>query len=151
VCILVLRRPGCSLCRDNAKKLYALKDDFEAASTTLVCVVHEGIKPEIEAFRNEFWPGPLYLDEDKALYRAIGEGKVRKGSILSMLNPFGQVWKNARKVSSDVKGNLTGDGFTLGGLIVARKGDGRVQYAFQETTFGDAAPAREVLAAAKAI
>ena len=46
------------------------------------------------------------------------------------------------------RSNLVGDGLTFGGLLVVRKG-GKVEYAFQEETFGDHAPPEDVLDAAR--
>ena len=44
--------------------------------------------------------------------------------------------------------NLTGDGLTLGGLMVFAKG-GEVVWSHAESTFGDHAPMDQVLAAAE--
>ena len=52
------------------------------------------------------------------------------------------------KASGTVKdSNLTGDGMTLGGTMVFRRG-GEVEYTFAEETFGDHPDFAELLAAA---
>jgi len=55
-------------------------------------------------------------------------GKVKKGSLLALLNPVGEAWKNMRraKASGLVKeSNMNGDGLTLGGKLAGgRRGGG---------------------------
>ena len=40
---------------------------------------------EVKAFQPAFWGGELYLDIDKAFYREVGSGKLRKGSWFKFL------------------------------------------------------------------
>ena len=41
--------------------------------------MHENLPEQIAEFKSGFWPRtPLYLDEDKALFRAVGDGTIRK-------------------------------------------------------------------------
>jgi len=47
VLFLALRRPGCILCRDTAKKVWGARQQFEAAGVQLVCVAHEWIDREV--------------------------------------------------------------------------------------------------------
>lgn len=73
-----------------------------------------------------------------------------KGSLLDLLKP--SVWRNGKraKASGLVKdSNMTGDGLTLGGLLVIKQG-GDVSYRYAESTFGDHAPMEEVHKAAAA-
>lgn len=167
--IVAVRRPGCQLCRAEVKDLLArVKPQLEGADVRLVAILHEEVTAEVAEFKSDFWPGELYLDETKAVYAALGGGAVRRGSLLSFLNPWSRIWcalatsaRAARrldaarahrthvKASNRVveKSNLVGDGLTFGGLLVIRR-DGGVQYAFQEQTFGDHAPPEDVLDAA---
>lgn len=65
-----------------------------------------------------------------------------------MLLLLRRAWKNMKraKASGAVKdSNLTGDGMTLGGLLVLDT-KGAVRYAYPEKTFGDHAPVAEVRA-----
>lgn len=55
MCVVVLRRPGCLLCREEAVKVWADRQAFEAAGVRLVCLVHEWIDREIAAFAPEYW------------------------------------------------------------------------------------------------
>lgn len=86
VLLLAVRRPGCVLCRAQAQRLWKHKDEVEQLGFKLVCVVHQSLPAEIKAFAEHFWPGPLYLDETKSLYKLIHQGKVKKGGILSVFN-----------------------------------------------------------------
>ncbi len=105
-------------------------------------------RAQVAEFSGKFWPGgEVYLDEDKALFKAVGGGAVRRGSLLSFLNPFSRIWSNVKE-SKGAEGNFVGDGLTFGGLLVVKPG-GQVVYAFQEETFGDHAPHEEVLRAAQ--
>jgi hypothetical protein len=39
-------------------------------------------------------PGEVYFDTKKELFKVLGGGKLRKASLLKLLNPFHQYWKN---------------------------------------------------------
>ena len=148
VVVMAVRRPGCQLCRAEASKLQELRPELEKLSVHLVAVLGEELPEQVSEFKEKHWAGgEIYLDQEKALFKALGQGVVRRGSLLSFLNPFAPLWKNVA-ASKGVTGNFVGDGLTFGGLLVVRKG-GDVEYAFQETTFGDHAPQEDVLAAAK--
>ena len=51
----------------------------------------------------EFWPGEVFLDNDKAFYAAVGGGKVNSLSLTQLLNPFGKAIKNMSRASKTVK------------------------------------------------
>lgn len=96
---------------------------------------------------------PVWLDKDKGLFKAVGQGKVRKPSMLALLNPFGRVWREHAALVKErgvEKHNLKGDGSITGGVLVLRRGDGGVEAAWQERTFGDAPEPADVLRAALA-
>ncbi|GLC38296.1 hypothetical protein PLESTB_001751300 [Pleodorina starrii] len=123
--VLILRRPGCVLCRDEAQRLWTLKPQFDQLGVGLVCVIHEWIPREVTAFTAGFWPGPLYHDTSKAFYAALNGGTPLRGSIWGLLNPLGATWQRIRAASRRVaEHNLVGDGFTMGGAMVLRRGGG---------------------------
>ena len=139
------------LCREQSVRIWNAREQYDAAGVKLVCVVHEWIDREIDAFRPEYWGGPLFFDEGKAFYKAVHGGTLRKGSLLALLNPFGEAWRNGKRAQASglvKESNLNGDGLTLGGLLVVARG-GDVVYSHGEKTFGDHAPEDEVLAAAR--
>lgn len=125
---------------------------FEALGVRLVCVLHEWRQAEVEAFAPAYWGGELYFDEAKAFHAAVHGGKVRRGNILDLLNPFSRAWRNMRRAKEGgavKEHNLVGDGLTMGGVMVIKKG-GAVAYSFAEATFGDHAPFEELVEGAKA-
>ena len=150
VVFYLLRRPGCLLCRATATKLWAAEAAITQAAgggtSRLVCVAHEWLPAEIDAFRTGFWAGPIYKDEAKALFAALGGGTVRRASALSLFNPFSRMWghaKEAKKVVAD--SNFTGDGLTLGGVMIVV--GGTPVWTFAEKQFGDAPLPEAVVAA----
>ncbi|PRW57143.1 hypothetical protein C2E21_3832 [Chlorella sorokiniana] len=148
--VVALRRPGCLLCREESIKVWNARQQFEEAGVRLVCVLHEWIDREVDAFRPEYWGGELYYDQDKAFYAAVHGGKPARASLLQLLSPT--VWragKRAKESGLVKESNYKGDGLTLGGLLIIKKG-GDIAYSYAEKTFGDHAPMEEVLAAAKA-
>ena len=140
------------LCRGEAVKVYERKREFDALGCTLACVLKEGLPAEVEEFKRDFWPEHLYLDEDKAFFKAVGGGKLKKGSLSAILNPFSRIWKHAgdAKKAGVKEHNLNGEGLITGGMFVMKPGSQGVQYQFQERNLGDHAPIEDVLAAAKA-
>lgn len=88
VLFFAVRRPGCVLCRDTAKQLWAgARARLEARGVRLVAVVHEWIDREVAAFHTDaFWPGELYHDPERAFYKAFSEGgdRVRTQSALTL-------------------------------------------------------------------
>jgi hypothetical protein len=151
VLVVALRRPGCLLCREQAVHLWAERARFAAAGVSLACVLHEWRAAEVEAFAPTYWGGPLFYDEAKAFHAAVHGGRLRRGNVLDLLNPFSAAWRairRAKEAGRVTDSNLVGDGLTLGGVLVIAKG-GAVVAAFPETTFGDHAPLEELVAAAE--
>lgn len=87
------------LCREEAKKVWALKPELDALGVGLVALIHERIPEEVRLdrcltclpkrcgpegvttwcaqvseFHPAYWPGPLYHDTDKVFYKALGGG-----------------------------------------------------------------------------
>ena len=162
VLILAVRRPGCVLCRAQAQRVWKRREELEQLGFKLACVVHQGLPAEVKAFTENFWTGALYLDESKSLYKLIHGGRVKKGGILSFFNAkvrgmsctgaasntMQQVWARIRRATQEVENhNLTGDGTTLGGILLFAK-DGTSFKAFPEKDFGDYPEFEEVVAAA---
>lgn len=118
-----------------------------------MCLLKENISEEVSEFYVEdYWPPstPLYLDNDMTFFKALGGGKLRKGSLLSFLNPFSAIYKRLKVVQKDVKDyNLKGEGTIFGGLyVVSNQG---VHYQHVEKDFGVAAPIDEVVEVCKEI
>ena len=157
--VVILRRPGCLICRDQDVAIWEARETLTevcAGGQTdkktskppvrLCVVVHEWIEREIEAFTKGYWHGDIYFDETKAFYRAVHGGKLKRGSLLSLLNPFSKVHANMRQAKEAgrvTEQNLQGDGLTLGGLVILDVG-GEAVYTFEERNFGDRASLTEI-------
>jgi hypothetical protein len=137
------------LCREEAIHLWEEREKFQKLGIRMVCILHEWRDIEVKAFAPEYWGGDLYYDKAKIFYKTVHGGSVKKGSLLALVNPFGRAFKNAKraKASGKVKdSNFVGDGLTLGGVLVLKKG-GEIEYSFAEETFGDHADFDTLLAA----
>ena len=72
--------------------------------------VFEWIKAEVNAFKPTFWGGEVLLDKNMDMYKALGQGKVRKLSIMTFL--FGQLccmvpqYKEAKKIVPESESNF---------------------------------------------
>lgn len=100
-------------------------------------------------FQSDFFPYPLYLDEEKSFYTALGSRKMKVKS----WNPY-KIFKGIREVTrrlrgKDISGNMKGEGLLQGGIIIFDK-DGRARYAYREET-GYEVPVDDVAAAAEAV
>ena len=118
--------PAFDLPSATAKRIAALQPALASRGVGLACVANAWIEPEIKAFVDGYFPptaGPVYLDETKAFFTAVGGGSApRRGSLTAFLNPFGRVWQNSKAAKESVADhNLTGDGLTMGGLLVVSK------------------------------
>ena len=100
VVILAVRRPGCQLCRAEVSGLQAIKGQLDAAGVRLVAVLHEEREEQVAEFKADFWPGELFLDADKEVFKAVGGGQVRRGSLLAFMNPFSRIWCARASVGS---------------------------------------------------
>jgi len=135
------------MCRDEAMELNKHIDELkQTGAKRVVCVLKENIPAQVEEFREGFWQGELFLDEDKGFFKALGGGEVisrfSTASFLAMLaNPFrsNPVKENIAKTNKKgVQGNLKGEGFVQGGLYVVRK-TGVAELGFVEDPMGSMA------------
>jgi hypothetical protein len=82
----------------------------------------------------------------------VGEGQLRKQSVLSLLNPWNKAYYLAAEAKQRVKdSNLAGDGTVLGGMLLVQAGEGGAVYMSREESFGDFAPLEDVMAAAQKV
>ncbi|XP_068111208.1 peroxiredoxin-like 2A isoform X1 [Hyperolius riggenbachi] len=143
--IMVVRRPGCFLCREEAAGLSSLKPELEQLGVPLYGVVKEKIGNEIKQFQ-PYFKGDLFLDEKKLFY---GPQK-RKMMFLGVIR-LG-VWQNFRRAwKGGFEGNLEGEGLILGGVFVIGSGNQGILLEHREKEFGDIANLTAVLEAAKKI
>ncbi|KAF9342582.1 hypothetical protein BGX26_007246 [Mortierella sp. AD094] len=143
--VIVIRRPGCPFCREEAHILDEHRDIIEKEmGFRMIVVVHE--KLGASTFKKDYWNGgELYWDGSKGFYKALGGGQLRWAWLDQLVRP--SLWLNTfRNWRSGIKGNLlVGEGRIFGGLYIVRKGDEGVAYKFEETVLGNLAPVSDVL------
>jgi len=135
--VFVIRRPGCLLCREQALYLKFLFENHseQVQGFTIVGIVKEFCDKKggekLQEFHDTYFPFPLYLDIDKAAYRALGNRRASLGSALKVLNPFSETAKRIKK--NQIRGNMSGEGFLQGGVIIYHK-NGMAAYKYEEET-----------------
>jgi len=91
-------------------------------------------------------PHPYPYPSSCRFYKAVHGGEVKRGSLLSLLNPFSKAYANIRETKAAGRvtdQNFEGDGLTLGGLAILDVG-GEAVYTFAEKNFGDRASLTEI-------
>jgi hypothetical protein len=101
-------------------------------------------------FQKDYFPVPLYRDENFGFYEAFGDG-----SILAHLsyNPF-KIWSGMKEMKKrlgdkKVEGNMIGEGLKTGGIIIFGT-DGKPKYMYPEIT-GSPIEVDDFLAAVQAV
>uniref|UniRef100_A0A8C7CG19 Peroxiredoxin-like 2A n=1 Tax=Oncorhynchus kisutch TaxID=8019 RepID=A0A8C7CG19_ONCKI len=104
--IMVVRRPGCLLCRE-------VSPQPEELGIPMLAVVKEHIGQALDAFKT-FFTGEVYVDQKRALY-----GPVERYMFLSALLRIG-VWRSLwRAYRKGCTGNIIKvEGLVLGGVFV---------------------------------
>ncbi|KAI9220973.1 hypothetical protein BC828DRAFT_382232 [Blastocladiella britannica] len=101
-------------------------------------------------FVDNFWKGEAYFDKDLGLFKAMGDGQIRKASLLQLAMP--SVIARLREAKkSGLDSNIDGDGTILGGLLLVKKGDEGLAFEHIETDFGDIAELETVLGACRKV
>lgn len=100
-------------------------------------------------FQKEFFPYPLYHDEETTFYTALGTRKMT----VSSWNPW-KIFKGIRGVykrlkEKNISGNMKGEGLLQGGIIIFDK-NGSARYAYREET-GFEVPINDIIAAVRNI
>lgn len=141
--IMVVRRPGWRLCREEAAELSSIKPQLDEKKVALYAVVHE--KLGVPEFK-DFFKGEVLFDPKRGFYGP----EERWAGLTTVFRP--SVWSgyigSARK---GVPGNLKGEGRLLGGLFVIGPGDQGVVFEHREHHIGDRATKNQVLEAVEKI
>mmetsp|Transcript_26619 Transcript_26619/g.48780 ORF Transcript_26619/g.48780 Transcript_26619/m.48780 type:complete len:149 (-) Transcript_26619:60-506(-) len=146
------------MCREQVKIFNERMSELTGAGAKkVVCLVKEDIEKEVEDFKKAVWSGEVYLDNDLAVYKALGGGAVNKplglvGFLQTLFNPFSSARLKAnikRNQASGVKGNLKGEGFITGGCYVLGT-DGSPTFSHLEEEIGDLVPFDDVVKGVKA-
>ncbi|KNE60458.1 hypothetical protein AMAG_05845 [Allomyces macrogynus ATCC 38327] len=147
--IVLIRRPGCLLCREEAFNLANQRDHLQKElGIRMVAVVNQSFGAQ--DFADNYWKGTCFFDKELGFFKAMGDGQIRKGSLLQLMKP--SVLANmARARKTKLDSNLDGDGTILGGLLIVGPGDKGIVYEYPETEFGDHAPMETVLETCKSL
>ncbi|CAG8449232.1 2690_t:CDS:2 [Diversispora eburnea] len=147
VLLLIVRRPGCQLCRQQSVKLASYRDLITTKlGVKMISIVRENLENEVEEFNKDFWKGQVYLDEESSFYSTLGGGKLNVAGILNFLKP--SVWSNLRSnFKTTIRGNMKGDGKITGGIYIINKGSKGVEFQYHEKVWGDYPPFEQIIEA----
>ena len=151
----VVRRPGWVLCReeglDLSRTLFAAHDVISQNFGLIGVVKEVGIDDQgLAEFYADYITHPLYHDESKVLYDALGGRTLQ----LTTWNPLR--WITAlremsarQRAKGNLSGNMKGEGMVQGGVVIFDS-RGNPRYAYQEDT-GSELPIEDLLTAAMAV
>ncbi|XP_072293364.1 peroxiredoxin-like 2A [Eucyclogobius newberryi] len=129
--VMVVRRPGSLLCREEAAELSSVLPQLQDMEVPLFAVVKENIGKELDTFK-KYFTGKVYVDQQRKFY-----GPVHRWMFLSTFLRIG-VWRSVwRAYRRGFRGNLRGEGFILGGVFVIGPGDQGVLLEHREKESGD--------------
>ena len=145
------------MCRQGAAQLLAHKPQLDAAGVRLVAVAKERLG--LEEFVKDHWPVhegvELYIDDsgeprkdgNTPLFVAANGTAQKWGGIASALSGFGSAAGAVKRAKqAGFKGNLKGEGFNLGAVLVSGP-TGALHLHHRESFWGDH-PSDEALEAA---
>ena len=156
--ILVVRRPGCPLCREHAQSVSDRIKSGEFANIKLFGIIKEvapcsGVETDEELGVSEFQTKyfldyPVYMDSEREFYSFLGNRKFLEQKWFSW-NPFA-LWSAYNEMTERLKrkgveGNMKGDYNIQGGLLIVSPTKG-VVYQTHEITGVDL-PINEIKAA----
>jgi hypothetical protein len=106
-------------------------------------------------FSASYYPGrQLYLDEALDFYHLLGDGTVRKMSLLrTLLSPI-KLYRSIKEIGrrhseKGIEQNMKGEGLVQGGVVVFDS-EAKPRYVYQEKT-GDELPTEEILTAMREV
>ncbi|KAL7749316.1 hypothetical protein RI367_005187 [Sorochytrium milnesiophthora] len=149
VLIVFLRRPGCLFCRNEAVQLRKRRKEIEEEyGVRMVAIVNQ--KLGAQDFATNFWRGETYFDHTMGLFKALGEGKVRRSNWSNLLSiPF---WMRFLKVKiAGFDNTMAGDHSIRGGVMVLGSNAKGIAYRYAEKAVGVIAPIEDVVKACKMV
>ncbi len=153
--LVFVRHFGCVFCRQMAVEIHRARHDFEQADVELVVIGHGSPAQAADFRRQQNVELPLLVDPDRRVYELAG---AKVATLPELIGPRqilrglrATILSRLRQGSIAVhQGRIIGHAAQLGGVLVIAP-DGSVRYAYLSEESGDNPPAREVLAAARAI
>jgi peroxiredoxin len=150
-----LRHFGCVFCRQLAVDLHSHRRQFDEADVELAMIGFGTLEEAREFLARQNVDLRLLVDPNRKVYELAG---AKVATLNEVIGPR-QIWRGfvatimsrLRQGSIVVhQGKILGHAAQLGGVLVIAP-DGSVRYAYLSEESGDNPPAREVLAAARAI
>jgi prostamide/prostaglandin F2alpha synthase len=153
--LVFVRHFGCVFCRQMAVEIHRARHDFEQADVELAVIGHGSPAQAADFRRQQNVDLPLLVDPDRRVYELAG---AKVATLPELIGPRqilrglrATIMSRLRQGSIAVhQGRIIGHAAQLGGVLVIAP-DGSVRYAYLSEESGDNPPAREVLAAARAI
>lgn len=98
----------------------------------------------IQDFAQNYWKDDVYLDEESNFYKVVGDGDVKKANVVGMAMSH-RFWSHmASSLWAGYSGNMKGEGFILGGMLIISS-MGEIVYKFSEEMPGDTPPIQDIL------
>jgi peroxiredoxin len=153
--LVFVRHFGCVFCRQMAVDIHRVRHGFEEADVELAVIGHGSPEHAADFRRQQNVDLPLLVDPDRRVYELAG---AKVATLQELIGPRqilrglrATIMSRLRQGSIAVhQGRILGHAAQLGGVLVIAP-DGTVRYAYLSEESGDNPPAREVLAAARAI
>lgn len=153
--LVFLRHFGCVFCRQLAADFFSHRHQFEEADVELAAIGFGTPEEAREFLSRQNVDLRLLVDPDRKVYELAG---AKVATLNEVIGPR-QIWRGlVATITSRLKqgsivvhqGRILGHAAQLGGVLLIAP-DGSVRYAYLSEESGDNPPAREVLAAARAI
>lgn len=143
--VYFIRRFGCPICRWSVKETKKLIPVI-GERANLIVVAPEWLGLE-EFVKGSYWNENLYIDEEKALYKAIGFKRYNALSVMGAMVDSKVLEINKKAKAEGIEGNFSGDKLTKGGLLVIDKESKSVLFEFRQESAGDHCPPGPILKA----
>eukprot|EP00243_Klebsormidium_subtile_P001928 TRINITY_DN13651_c0_g1_i2.p1 TRINITY_DN13651_c0_g1~~TRINITY_DN13651_c0_g1_i2.p1 ORF type:complete len:223 (-),score=54.24 TRINITY_DN13651_c0_g1_i2:346-1014(-) len=142
--IHLMRRFGCRLCRGGAMELNRAIPHLKAMGIRCIAVGLERLGVD-EFVEGKFWDGGLYIDEGKKAYKAL---QLQSTGLLKglMALGFNKSVKDGLRRTTEVPGDLKGDGMQLGATFAFAQG-GDLLFEFRQKNFAEHPTCEQVLRA----
>lgn len=124
--VFVVRRPGCSACREHGQQLTELASEIRDASFWSI-VKETGVEEQgILTFFQDYFRFPMYKDEKWLTYKAMGDRKLTPMKLLKRFLSAKGRWEK-KGIPNRLKG---GDLWVQGGVLIYQKS--KLRYAYEE-------------------
>ena len=142
VVLMVVRRVGCSLCREEAQDLSGILPKLQEKGFSLIAVVQESLG--VAEFQS-FFEGQIYLDPDRRFYGP----KERKIFWNDLFKP--STWRALYAIQTNgIPGNYLGEWRVLGGLFVIGPKNAGILLEHREDQLGFRVKTQDIIAAIEA-